>query len=383
MAMGAKTYSQVLILVLLASVAFFSGVSFILQPLSGDLTRIGWYSERDFGWNAPQRRFPTPLYDFGNQGGYHDVVVVGDSFSGVLQPGHGVAHADGVRWQNFFVALTGLSLLTLDTHIGDFDPATYTENAVFKRNPPRLFVLEIVERSLRYRFGGRGSGCGSDFSDPGIPNTARMKNTGEALEEYSRETGGMKTINPGYGKRFLLHALRRNVFGIDLTDVVRLGLAKNDLFSSRSSGELLVHRDDLKKQGWTPGDVAAIRCGILRFKEQITRNGKTRFLLMIAPDKLTAYEDLISERNRIAKLSRLAEIIPSESLSAIRLDQIMKQAVRKGIKDIYLPNDTHWGWEGYQLAAESVARAAPLPGDAGPDVVRRQPVPRPAGSLTP
>lgn len=36
--------------------------STLLQPFSGDLTRIGGLSERDFGWNAPQRKFVPPNY---------------------------------------------------------------------------------------------------------------------------------------------------------------------------------------------------------------------------------------------------------------------------------------------------------------------------------
>jgi len=108
-----------------------------LQPLSGDLTRIGSYAEKDFGWNKPQLEFQPPLSEIGRYEHYHDVVVLGDSFS------TGRPH---LRWQNYLVAAKGWSIATLDTN--KIHVEQILENPVFRKTPPKIFILENVERDL-------------------------------------------------------------------------------------------------------------------------------------------------------------------------------------------------------------------------------------------
>src|SRR5205085_9650327 len=49
-----------LALALIPAWALFA-IGVYLEPVWGDLTRIGSYAERDFGWNKPQLEFPEPL----------------------------------------------------------------------------------------------------------------------------------------------------------------------------------------------------------------------------------------------------------------------------------------------------------------------------------
>lgn len=41
--------------------------------------------------------------------------------------------------------------------------------------------------------------------------------------------------------------------------------------------------------------------------------------------------------------------------AVLRLDRVLADAVKHGTRDVYLPNDTHWGSAGTRLAAEFVA----------------------------
>jgi hypothetical protein len=41
-------------------------------------------------------------------------------------------------------------------------------------------------------------------------------------------------------------------------------------------------------------------------------------------------------------------------LNLLRLDHSLSRAAENGVQDIYLPNDTHWGFVGNDLAAKSV-----------------------------
>jgi hypothetical protein len=72
-----KSYS--LSLIGLTTILFFIliAIGFFLEPLSGDLTRLGWYSEYNFGWNEPQRAFESEL--FSRETAYQryaDIVVI-------------------------------------------------------------------------------------------------------------------------------------------------------------------------------------------------------------------------------------------------------------------------------------------------------------------
>src|SRR3990172_13371462 len=54
-------------------------LSIYFEPISGDLTRIGHWSERDFGWNKPQPA--VYVHANGTSISNPQVVVLGDSFS--------------------------------------------------------------------------------------------------------------------------------------------------------------------------------------------------------------------------------------------------------------------------------------------------------------
>src|SRR5947207_3379072 len=95
-----RRYSLVLVGCSLAAVLAFAIYGHLLQPLSGDLTRIGWYAENDYGWNAPKQRFDPPLAEEGRLDGRYDVIAVGDSFT--------ASHIPGVAWPHFLARATGL-----------------------------------------------------------------------------------------------------------------------------------------------------------------------------------------------------------------------------------------------------------------------------------
>src|SRR5258708_36544304 len=50
------------------------------EPLTGDLTRIGWFAENEFGWTLPQRRFVPPLAPAASLDGRYELIAIGDSF---------------------------------------------------------------------------------------------------------------------------------------------------------------------------------------------------------------------------------------------------------------------------------------------------------------
>jgi len=96
-----------------------------------------------------------------------------------------------------------------------------------------------------------------------------------------------------------------------------------------------------------------MNCRIERMRDQVEANGVTRFVLMVAPDKLTAYADFLADTQSrgISSLAQLAEQQP-ETLP--RLDLALISRIRHGEQDVYLPDDTHWGSSGNRIAAEAL-----------------------------
>lgn len=49
-----RHFARWLLVLVVLPVAGLFALGVYLQPLSGDLTRLGYFSEREFGWNSPQ-----------------------------------------------------------------------------------------------------------------------------------------------------------------------------------------------------------------------------------------------------------------------------------------------------------------------------------------
>jgi hypothetical protein len=72
-------------------------------------------------------------------------------------------------------------------------------------------------------------------------------------------------------------------------------------------------------------------------------------VVAIAPDKLSAYAPYL--RAKIQQPNTHEELSKVPGLHVLRLDLSLGAAISAGTKDVYLPDDTHWGSEGARIAA--------------------------------
>jgi len=329
--------------------AVLLAIGVYLQPLYGDLTRIGSYPEKDFGWNKPQLEFRQQLFKIGKYDRYFDVVVLGDSFSlGRLLP----------SWQNHVVAATGWSVLTLDAAEVRLDQIF--ENRVFRGTPPRIFIFESVERQLPHRLTRRFpcEAAGIPVHPRGlVPPSATPSvapgDPGDFTRLVERNTS-WSDIKPQFVLRFLRNELRRRSGGDMPTGAPRLALSRQAPFSSANRRELLVYKDDLRKvDWWREMPMQEKACRIEGLRKQVEANGRTRFVLMLAPDKLTAYADFLADGS-LRDASVLSQFAGQLAHVSPRLDSAIVSAIRQGVEDVYLPDDTHWGSAGHRIAAEAL-----------------------------
>lgn len=317
-----------------------------LQPLYGDLTRLGGYSEREFGWTAPQLKFSKPLYTRDEYSRYHDVVILGDSFSRAW-PEH--------QWQNYVVAATGWSIVTLD--INSVNLKSILESESFRVAPPKLFILQSVERKFPERIKNGGKCEETQVQMHSSRFTALRSdsiNRTREIENYVGRERNWEDIKLGFVTKYLWNNASRMVGGAERTEVRKLDLKQTAPFSSSNKSSLLVYKVDIEKSAlWNSMALSEMTCRIDRIRNQVEANGQTRFVLMVAPDKLTAYSDYVSDNN-LSALSRLAQFSQQSAGFSPRIDLALKSAIRNGEQDVYLPDDTHWGAAGHRITAETL-----------------------------
>ena len=323
-----------------------------LQPLDGDLTRVGAYAERDFGWNAPQAVFKQAQYTSDEYTKGYDIVVLGDSFATAM-PHH--------QWQNQVAVETGLSIVTLNSYTTSAEQIL--NNSVFTQAAPRFFVLTYAERHFPQRIGEQ-SACNASAPNftasanggvPEIPSAVSIPTISDPkVLNRQQHWGDWRDVKLAHAARHVLYGLVRAVFDREPSKALRVDLTRSDLFSNAQPSATLVFRDDVKKAArWKEEGLDELSCRIESLRQRVEANGITRFVLMVPPDKLTAYSSWANHPS-YRSLSMLAELSRRHPLVMPRLDLALAAVIDAGHKDVYLPNNTHWGATGHLVAAQAL-----------------------------
>jgi len=320
-----------------------------LQPLRGDLTRLGGFSENDFGWDGAELIFRPPLAKRGILTEKYDVVVLGDSFSSRTTPDRQTPL--GSFWTDFLVANTGLTVGVFDRN--KVPVSQFLESSSFRSHPPKLVIYESVERALEPNLSQPSPVC------PSLPHYKPFNFPIQPIDRLpdsiARDRGrllaeGQFDLATDYLKKNFL----RSVSGKNDTPVVRLQLSRSDLFTSRRSSELLVINDDTTKERWKSAQWKIFACNLLQLRAKTESNGVTRFVAMLAPDKATVYQEYMLPPRAIPNGTEILATNPGIPMP--RIDIALKRAAAAGVTDLYLPNDTHWGTAGSRIAAATIAQ---------------------------
>jgi hypothetical protein len=345
--MSIGLYSKILGSAFVAILAVVWGIASWLQPIDGDLARVGGYAENDFGYRSPQAVFEKNLFkvatSLSEYDKPYDIVLLGDSFS-----------VDQVKrrfgWQNFFINRTGLSMIVFDTR--RFWPVEIYESPAFKKYPPKVFVFESVERYLYERV-AYFSGMTPTPAAPASESSDLFANATPPRLPLHEE---LPNPHPGFDPDHVLGHLGAGMQRhIHLNNqVVEIPLAKKGLFSSPNDTDMLVYFDEFKKQTLSESDYSKLRAGAEIFQKIIESNGITRFVLLVAPDKSSTFAPYLKNADQ-ATANLIAELAENPALPVPRTDLVLSRAVAGGQQDIYLPNDSHWGSLGHKLFAQTLA----------------------------
>jgi len=337
-----RRYALTLIGLILLSTLGFGFWAKGFEPLWGDLTRIGWRSENGFGWTLPKERFAPLAAELGRLDRRYDIVAIGDSFTGESP------WRPGITWPHFLAHDTGLKVAIFDSD--DDLIGRLLESPEFAADPPAVVIYEIVERNLVPSHpwpadapcpaGGAAPAVTLEPGPPGTPPVADLR----------PRTRPWTELPVSYGLQYLIQNARRFVMGHETTNSVALELTRGGLFSSRQDRTLLVYGEDFNKMGWQEAQWRGAACSLLALQARVEANGKTVFLAMVAPDKLSTYGPFLADES-FHGLSRLDLLAAYPALHLVRFDRNFDPARHV---DLYLPDDTHWSTVGHALAARLV-----------------------------
>ena len=340
-------------------------MSGMLSVGSGDLTRVGWLSNNRYGNRKPHLAFRPALATQADALDRHfDVVIVGDSFSYDLEK----------SWPNYLAA-KGLSVLVILVADNPAKPnatadienqiTALLQSPTFRDTPPSVFIFETIERFLKRRLVSDTSPClevqqkedssalatplGTAFADPPAlryadPPEYRIEEVGMPLSRRYDEQ------QLTYARDFLLKNIRNSFGRKSGVRELRLSVPR---FSSDRAKALLVVSGDLHKNRWGQNDIEEMQCQLLRLQRAVQANGKTLFIALPIPDKLSAYhDDLVDPSLPRGVIDQLTD----PRLNRPPVDKALRAAITAGEMDVYLPNDTHFGARGQALTAETVMR---------------------------
>jgi acetyltransferase AlgX (SGNH hydrolase-like protein) len=315
------------LLLMLVALAFGT-----FERLTGDLTRIGFYPERDFGWNAVQ-----PAIDIlpsRADARDADVLVLGDSFS------------EDNAWQSILSARTGRRLSSFQYADDDcFDD--FVQFAI-RHAPSDLVIVETVERRFSPRFGETKSCAVSKVR----PVVAVAGKTPETRAVWPPELHVNQTIR-GALNVWKMNAKPQALLATKM--VVNVPLVPNCArFSNRRSDRILYYKEDEEKSRWTVAQQQHAVEGLARLHQTLAAHGK-RMLVVVVPDKSTVYRDCLPASAQSATFNGFKPVQALKAAGVPVVDLLPDFTRRsKEVVDFYNPNDTHLSAWGFVALADGV-----------------------------
>jgi hypothetical protein len=303
-------------------------------PLVGDLTRVGNYAEQDFGWVAPQP--PIHVLANGHAMADPDILVLGDSFSRSNIWQSVVAAQSARKIQSFEIARVGCI-----RHWFDYALAHPTAKTI---------VIESVERSFLTNFKTLAN-C-----DAAVPAPFE---TGE-WTSAARRASGPPEWHIQRTFRVSFNTLEMQLHPHDTIHGEQVGNAPIDprcaRYSNRRADRLLYFSQDEEKFAWSRDDLAQATANIVMMQKMAAQHGK-EFVLMLVPDKLTAYQQCLVNVREFAldKGPNITGMLLAAGVRMPDLQHSFRENIGK-IEDLYRPNDTHLSEAGYLLMAENMTR---------------------------
>lgn len=345
-----KTWVFILVGVLMS----FVGVNAVIWKLfaediltfkkysDGDLARIGYivgskqYRKPEF--TLPRKHIENAEY----HGQRVDVLTIGDSFSNVKDNGR------DPLYQDWIASVHNREVLNIQPLQGVDELATVVillNSGYLDRVRPRFLIIETVERNCAGIYGGELD--------------LRMARPLREIEDYFR-TASYRVNPPEVGFlnagnfKFIFNSLLRNFSDNAFFSSVYVRDLDASFFSVENDRRLLFYRDDIKSiPNATNQNIRSLNDNMNSVADLLRLKGITLCFMPVA-DKYNVYSDHIVA-NPYPK-SIFFELLRKMPKRYVFVDTkaVLIEEIRKGEKDIYYADDTHWSWKAVKRIVESM-----------------------------
>lgn len=300
-----------------------------IEPISGDLTRLGNVAERSWGWNAKKPIVQIARNDLDAP---IDVIVIGDSFS------------VGNQWQSVAAEISGLQFATY--HWRDIGGNGCLQDAVpllASQHPTaRYLVIESVERTFIDIF----------LTQPSQPQQCKAIIKTSVLQDSGLTQDNRIALNKNEILPDAVYAIKalinENISRDELFFSGQVAIAplnRDDLFSNRKPGSILFLREDLKRYQWSQTQLDLATRNVVKFVEISNRVGLNP-LVVVVPNKLTTYRPYLAEGVVKGDGINIWATLGESKVPSINLQPLFREKAQTS-RDFYLSNDTHLSTDGY------------------------------------
>ena len=343
------TYKKYIIFFILA-IMLFSCVNLIIWQYAtqyllsdkfgfgGELSRIGYIVDSRQP-RMPINDLPARHLEFRDYSTQQvDVLTVGDSFS------HGGAGGKNRYYQDYIAAIQNASVLNLarfNFEEGSINTViTLLNSGYIDRIKPKYILLQSVERVCLERFADN-----VDFS-----HNMSTKDIDRYYSEHTQflypvpATSFINTANIKY----LYYRIRYLFSDSPTRNVITAKLTK-PFFNVKNEKMLLFFRDDINNIAkFNKGKVPTLNSNLNRLSRMLDVKGIKLYFMPIV-DKYNLYSTFI-ENNKYPSSFFFEELrlLPKE-YTLIDSKAILLDALKRGEKDIFYADDTHWSWRASEI----------------------------------
>lgn len=319
-------------------IALFIGCNYLIWKLwtedlisnikyqGGDLARMGYLPRSKFlrinSTDLPRTHIHIKDYD----GRRIDMLTVGDSFS------NGGAGGKNRFYQDYIATFNGLEVLNIPRY-KELDPLTtvsvFNNNGLLDRIKPKYVMIGVDEK------------VGAEMAGP--LNLSLSLNKRELLcykeQDYYLKPPRVPFINNGNFK-FLLYNIIYGFSDHALSGIYMRKL-REDFFSVPNRDVLVFLR---YKRLPTTNNITNMNNNLNRLADELEKKG-IQLVFMPCVDKYNLYSDYLVNNpypksiffEELRKLPKRYRLIDTKA--------ILGEELRKGEKDIFYADDTHWSWK--------------------------------------
>jgi len=261
-----------------------------------------------------------------------DVLTMGDSFSNIGGGGR------NRYYQDYIATINNTTVLNLAPYkeIDNISVLSiYANNGYLDKIKPKYIILECVERMCI-----KTLAHAADFT-AAITVTEMDK---QKKVEYNNKLPEVSLINQGNFK-FLLYSLLYNFSDHAFLSKVCIKDLSRPLFSVKNAKKLVFLRDDISNIPLTTTkSVTVLNDNINALSDKLRAKG-IKLYFMPCVDKYDLYSGYIIHNQypastffeQLRKLPKRYEFIDTKA--------ILAEELKKGEKDVFYADDTHWSWK--------------------------------------